>query len=75
MQVTYRQDTEGKLLVYETLFYAFAKKAKQLVLDQRKALRTKDKKSIADCKERERALLDWVTMYEAERAKFYPTKS
>ncbi len=62
---------EGVYCVSEQLFYAFATRAKRLVEDQRKALRTKSKKSIEDCKARERALLDWVTLYEAARFKFY----
>lgn len=56
-----------QLFVKEAVFYLFATRTKKLVQDQRKALRTGDKKQIAEVKKRERALLDWVTQYEAAR--------
>lgn len=56
-------------MVLEVDYARFLIAAKKLVQDQRKALRTSNKEAIKDCKERERALLDFVTMYEAWREK------
>lgn len=58
-------------MVYEENYFTVLLAMKSLVTDQRKALRTGDKKSIQKCKQRERALLDYVTKYEAWRAANY----
>lgn len=55
-------------MVYEETYFKVLLAMKSLVNDQRKALRTGDKKAIEHCKKRERALLDYVTNYEAWRA-------
>ena len=65
-------DEFGTTYVKEDNFFKFITRAKQLVLDQRHALRTGDKRRIEDCKKRERALLDWVTQYEAYRQHYIP---
>lgn len=57
-------------MVQELDFFKFLLATKSLVESQRKALRTGDKKGIQACKERERALLDYVTQYEARRAQY-----
>ena len=68
------QDERGFNYIAEPFFHQFACKVKSLVNDQRKALRTGDKKQIADCKKRERALLDWVSQYEGFREGVVKTK-
>lgn len=62
--------SDGKhyMMVSEYEFYRFLAAAKNLVQNQRRALRTSDKTAIKDCKERERRLIDYVTVYEAKRA-------
>lgn len=57
-------------MVQELDYFKFLLAAKSLIEAQRKALRTGDKKGIQACKERERALLDYVTQYEARRAQY-----
>ncbi len=57
-------------MVQELDYFKFLLAAKNLVEAQRKALRTGDKKGVQACKERERALLDYVTQYEARRAQY-----
>lgn len=54
-------------MVQELDYFRFLLASKSLVESQRKALRTGDKKAIQACKERERALLDYVSQYEARR--------
>lgn len=61
--------SDGKhyMMVSEYEFYRFLAAAKNLVQTQRRALRTSDKTAIKECKERERRLIDYVTVYEAKR--------
>lgn len=55
-------------VVLEDDYFKLLLAIKSLVEEQRKALRSKDKSLIVHCKERERALLDYVTRYEAWRS-------
>lgn len=63
-------DNSVHSMVYELDYFRFLIAAKSLVEDQRKALRTGDKKAIQACKARERCLLDMVSKYEAWRAHY-----
>lgn len=54
-------------VIREATFFNFLSRTRDLVESQRKALRTGSKKGIAECKTRERALLDYVGKYEAYR--------
>lgn len=54
-------------VIREATFFNFLSRTRDLVESQRKALRTGSKKRIEECKERERALLDYVGRYEAYR--------
>ena len=54
-------------VIREATFFNFLSRTRDLVESQRKALRTGSKKGIAECKARERALLDYVGKYEAYR--------
>lgn len=54
-------------VVREDTFYKFLTHTKRLVEEQRRALRTGSKKKIEECKVKERALLDYVSRYEAFR--------
>lgn len=67
--------SDGKhyIMVSEYEFYRFLAAAKNLVQTQRRALRTSDKTAIKECKERERRLIDYVTVYEAKREKTRPS--
>lgn len=61
--------SDGKhyMMVTEYEFYRFLAAARNLVQTQQRALRTSDKTAIKACKERERRLIDYVTVYEAKR--------
>lgn len=54
-------------VVREVTFFNFLTHTKALVEAQRRALRTGSKKKIEECKVKERALLDYVSRYEAYR--------
>lgn len=62
--------TDGSVhnVVLEEDYFKVLLAMKSLVEDQRKALRSKDKSLIVHCKNRERALIDYVTRYEAWRS-------
>lgn len=64
--------TDGSVhtMVKEIDYFRVLLAMKSLVNDQRAALRKSDKKAIQACKERERALLDMVSQYEAWRAQY-----
>lgn len=64
--------TDGSVhtMVKEIDYFKVLLAMKSLVTDQRAALRKSDKKAIQSCKERERALLDMVSQYEAWRARY-----
>lgn len=55
-------------VVLEEDYFQVLLAMKSLVEEQRKALRSKDKSLIVHCKERERALIDFVTNYEVWRS-------
>lgn len=55
-------------VVLEDDYFKVLLAIKSLVEEQRKALRSKDKSLIVHCKERERALIDFVTKYEEWRS-------
>ena len=63
-------DNSVHTMVKEIDYFRLLLAMKSLVTDQRTALRKSDKKAIQACKERERALLDMVTQYEAWRAQY-----
>lgn len=54
-------------VVREETFFNVLIHTKKLVEEQRRALRTGSKKRIEECKVKERALLDYVSRYEAYR--------
>lgn len=64
--------TDGSVhtMVKEVDYFRVLLAMKSLVIDQRAALRKSDKKAIQACKERERALIDMVSQYEAWRAQY-----
>lgn len=57
-------------MVLEQDYYKFLLATKSLVEEQRKALRSKDKSLIEHSKERERALLALISVYESWRAQY-----
>lgn len=63
-------DNSVHTMVKEIDYFRVLLAMKSLVTDQRAALRKSDKKAIANCKARERALLDLVSQYEAWRAAY-----
>lgn len=63
-------DGSVNIMVKEIDYFRLLLAIKSLVTDQRNALRKSDKKAIIACKERERALLDMVSKYEAWRAQY-----
>lgn len=57
-------------MVLEEDYFKLLLAMNSLVEEQRKALRSKDKSLIVHCKERERALLTLVSIYESWRAQY-----
>lgn len=68
MEIPIFADDAGQVFVQESDYFALLSHIRQLVLDQKAALRSHNAAAIADCQRREAAFLHFAAQYTTDRA-------
>ena len=69
MEIPFFIDDAGHVFVQESDYANLVTHVRDLVLDQKNALRSHDTAAIANCRQREAALLSFASQYLVGRAK------
>ena len=68
MEIPIFADDAGQVFVQESDYFALLSRIRQLILDQKAALRSHNAAAIADCQRREAAFLHFAAQYTTSRA-------
>jgi len=68
MEIPIFADDAGQVFVQESDYFALLSHIRQLILDQKAALRSHNASAIADCQRREAAFLHFAAQYTTGRA-------